>query len=104
MLELTPEAIAAFTAHTWPGNVRELRNTLERAAILCPGDSVGAEFFPFARPGIAAVKIGDPVSIDTIEEQHIKRVLENATSLESAAEVLGIDQATLWRRRKKYGI
>ncbi|HLX61999.1 MAG TPA: sigma-54 dependent transcriptional regulator [Planctomycetota bacterium] len=104
MLSLTPEALAALHSHSWPGNVRELRNTLERAAILCSGETVGAESFPFARGTPSAVKIGDPVSIDTIEEQHIKRLLESTASLEAAAAVLGIDQATLWRRRKKYGI
>jgi NtrC-family two-component system response regulator AlgB len=103
MLTLTADALAALKSHAWPGNVRELRNTLERAAILCPGEKVGLEFFPFTRNLSSSIKIGDPVSIDTIEEQNIKRVLETTPSLEAAAAVLGIDQATLWRRRKKYG-
>jgi small subunit ribosomal protein S1 len=52
----------------------------------------------------AEVKIGDPVSLDKIEESHIRRVLASSKSLQEAAAVLGIDQATLWRRRKEYGI
>ena len=104
VLSLAPDAMAALKSQDWPGNVRELRNTLERAAILCPGELVGAESFPFSQNATSAVKIGDPVSIETIEEQHIKKVLGTTNSLESAASVLGIDQATLWRRRKKYGI
>jgi NtrC-family two-component system response regulator AlgB len=48
--------------------------------------------------------IGDMVPLSTIEELHIRRVLANASSLQEAADVLGIDQATLWRRRKTYGI
>jgi NtrC-family two-component system response regulator AlgB len=48
--------------------------------------------------------IGDPVRLERIEELHIRRILATARSLQEAAEILGIDQATLWRRRKKYGI
>jgi NtrC-family two-component system response regulator AlgB len=55
-------------------------------------------------PRDLTLKIGDPVTIEKIEEQHIRRVLANAKSLQEAAAILGIDQATLWRRRKKYGI
>jgi NtrC-family two-component system response regulator AlgB len=44
------------------------------------------------------------VSLEKIEEAHIRRVLAGAKSLQEAAAVLGIDQATLWRRRKKYGL
>lgn len=103
-LALTPEAIALLKAHSWPGNVRELRNSLERAAILSFGQRIGPEAFPFNTAAPTEAKIGDHVPIDTIEEFHIKRVLQTTPSLETAAAVLGIDQATLWRRRKKYGI
>jgi NtrC-family two-component system response regulator AlgB len=41
---------------------------------------------------------------EKIEEEHIRRVLATAKSIQEAADILGIDQATLWRRRKKYGI
>jgi NtrC-family two-component system response regulator AlgB len=44
------------------------------------------------------------VSLSTIEQHHIRRVIAAATSLQEAADILGIDQATLWRRRKIYGI
>jgi NtrC-family two-component system response regulator AlgB len=47
---------------------------------------------------------GDRVSLEKIEEEHIRRVLATTKSLQEAADILGIDQATLWRRRKKYGI
>jgi len=99
------EALRALTAHNWPGNVRELSNAIERAAILCPTDRIALECLPANLiPGGAEVKIGDPVSLDKIEESHIRRVLANSKSLQEAASVLGIDQATLWRRRKKYGV
>jgi NtrC-family two-component system response regulator AlgB len=99
------EALQALRQYQWPGNVRELSNVIERAAILCRTDQVGLECLPaIIAPGESALKIGDPVSLEKIEEQHIRRVLADAKSLQEAADILGIDQATLWRRRKKYGI
>jgi NtrC-family two-component system response regulator AlgB len=104
-LGFTDEALRALTAYGWPGNLRELSNAVERAAILCPCDRIGLECLPAnLLQGDADVKIGDPVSLDKIEESHIRRVLANTRSLQEAAAVLGIDQATLWRRRKEYGI
>jgi NtrC-family two-component system response regulator AlgB len=104
-LGFTEEALQALRRYRWPGNVRELSNVVERAAILCRSDRVGLESFPAGlSPGESSPRIGDPVPIEKIEEQHIRRVLANTKSLAEAAAVLGIDQATLWRRRKKYGI
>ena len=51
-----------------------------------------------------SVRLGDQVPLERIEEEHIRRVLADARSLQEAADILGIDQATLWRRRKQYGI
>ena len=104
-LGFNDDALRALAAYRWPGNVRELSNAVERAAILCPTDRIGAECLPADLcPGDAEVKIGDPVSLDKVEEAHIRRVLAASRSLQEAASVLGIDQATLWRRRKTYGI
>ncbi len=98
-------ALRTLTAYGWPGNVRELSNTVERAAILCRSDRVGPECLPTNfMPDSAAVRIGDPVSLEKVEEAHVRRVLAATRSLQEAASILGIDQATLWRRRKKYGI
>jgi NtrC-family two-component system response regulator AlgB len=91
--------------HSWPGNLRELRNIIERASILCRSDRIGVEYLPgaFSRAE-AAPTVGDMVSLEKVEEDHIRRVLASTGSLQEAARVLGIDQATLWRRRKQYGI
>ena len=50
------------------------------------------------------VRLGDPFTLDVIEENHIRRILSSSKSLQEAAELLGIDQATLWRKRKQYRI
>jgi NtrC-family two-component system response regulator AlgB len=104
-LGFTAEALEALAAYAWPGNVRELSNAIERAAILCRTDSVGRECLPASLTGAEAeARIGDAVSLEKIEEAHIRSVLGTARSLQEASAILGIDQATLWRRRKKYGI
>jgi NtrC-family two-component system response regulator AlgB len=108
----TERAEQALLAYAWPGNVRELRNAVERAAILCPDARVGPEHLPLgdppggsagAPPGGAA-RVGADVSIAELEEAHIRRVVAASSTLEAAAETLGIDSVTLWRRRKRYGI
>jgi two-component system, NtrC family, response regulator AlgB len=97
-------AKAALRAYAWPGNVREIRNVVERAAILCQGESVGAEHL-MLEPGRSPLPtVGDPIPLEKIEELHIRGVLSTTPSIESAAQILGMDTVTLWRRRKKYGI
>jgi NtrC-family two-component system response regulator AlgB len=99
------DAAAALTAYGWPGNVRELRNVIERAAILCRGDQVLADHLPGNLTAKSTLpQVGDLVTLDALEEAHVRRVLAATQSLEQAAEVLGIDAATLYRRRKRYGI
>jgi NtrC-family two-component system response regulator AlgB len=105
LLSFTEEAQHALAQYSWPGNVRELRNAIERAVILGNGQTLEKSDLPESIiPSATTMKIGDMVSLATIEEQHIRRVMANASSLQDAADVLGIDQATLWRRRKAYGI
>jgi NtrC-family two-component system response regulator AlgB len=102
----TEAARQALQAHTWPGNVRELSNALERASIFCTGPEVGTEHLPdaVAAGDARGPELGDLVSLETIEEHHIRRVLAATTSLQAAADILGIDQATLWRRRKQFDL
>jgi NtrC-family two-component system response regulator AlgB len=101
----TSEALQALKGYRWPGNLRELRNVVERAAILCQSNRVSIECLPENLiPGESGIRLGDRVSLEKIEEEHIRRVLATTKSLQEAADILGVDQATLWRRRKKYGI
>ncbi|MHB8054421.1 MAG: sigma-54-dependent transcriptional regulator [Candidatus Aminicenantales bacterium] len=104
-LGFSDEALSLLRSYPWPGNVRELSNVIERAVILCRGEWIGPELLPPRLvPDEARPQIGDAVSLEKVEEQHIRYVLASTKSLQEAANVLGIDQATLWRRRKKYGI
>jgi NtrC-family two-component system response regulator AlgB len=55
-------------------------------------------------PAPSVPVIGDRVPLAVVEELHIRRIMASAATLQEAADLLGIDQATLWRRRKTYGI
>jgi NtrC-family two-component system response regulator AlgB len=105
LLGFTAAAQAALQHYPWPGNVRELRNVLERAVLLSTGETIGVENMPLhLAPTPTEPKVGDLVSLETIEEMHIRQVLAATKSLEEAARILGMDPVTLWRRRKKYEV
>jgi two-component system, NtrC family, response regulator AlgB len=105
VLGFTTEAAVMLRTYSWPGNVRELRNVIERCAILATGDWIGPELLPTRTEGVESdTAIGSRMSLEQLEEMHIRRVLASTKSLDEACAVLGINAATLWRRRKQYGI
>lgn len=101
----TNEAKQLITSYRWPGNVRELRNAIERSVLLSTGSTIDVNQLPLRIKQTTDEPIaGDLISLEKMEEIHIRRVLTMAPSLEEAARILEIDPTTLWRRRKKYGI
>jgi len=100
------DALRKLKAYRWPGNLRELRNTIERGVILSNGDTITEEFLPDNPPPEVDthVAIGSDVSLEALEEAHIRSVLQQATSLDAAAKILGIDPATLYRKRKRLNL
>jgi NtrC-family two-component system response regulator AlgB len=102
-LRFADDVLPRLCAHQWPGNLRELRNAIERAVILAPGHLVESRLLPGALPAASATPaVGDDVTLDTLERAHISRVLARHPHAEDAARVLGIDPATLWRKRKRW--
>jgi NtrC-family two-component system response regulator AlgB len=101
-IEVSPEALKALRAYRWSGNVRELENVMERAAILAKNGVIELLHLP-EEVRLAAEKPLHALSLEEVEMLHIKRVLQHATDYDEAAQILGIDPATLWRKRKKYG-
>jgi DNA-binding NtrC family response regulator len=98
-------------SYAWPGNVREMRNVLERAAILCGGDTISAMQLPTEITGMTIqvpVAGGGSeviVSLEAMERQYIDRVLaEVGGNKTRAAELLGITRLTLRNKLKQYGI
>jgi NtrC-family two-component system response regulator AlgB len=103
--ELSAAAEARLLAYKWTGNIRELRNAIERAVILWPAQILEPEAFPAqtpAQPRFETPQIGGDFTLEALEREHIIRVLARSATLEEAADILGIDASTLWRRRKKY--
>jgi NtrC-family two-component system response regulator AlgB len=90
--------------YAWPGNLRELRNVIERAVILAPGEKIDLNDLPDTLRGLqpSGAVIGNRVSLEELEREHIMRIIEIAGSMDEAAQILGIDPATLYRKRKRY--
>jgi NtrC-family two-component system response regulator AlgB len=105
-LALSKAVSDAFAAYPWPGNLRELCNVIERAAILAPGDTIELSDLPeqFSGTQQRTTAVGAHVTLDELEAEHIRRVLASSRSLDDAARTLGIDPATLYRKRSKLGL
>ena len=113
--KLSPESLQLLTAYYWPGNVRELQNTLERAAVLADDGIITPALLPAQITGTAKEIISQapdattPKSIDErideVERGLIIEALSRSGGVQvKAAEILGINQRSLWHRIKKLGI
>jgi len=103
VIEISPEAAQALRAYRWSGNVRELENVIERAVLLAQNHLVTLDHLP-EEVRSTLEKPQSALSLEEMEKLHIKRVLQHARDYDEAAQILGIDPATLWRKRKKYGL
>jgi NtrC-family two-component system response regulator AlgB len=100
-LQFSSEALLVLQQYSWPGNLRELRNVIERAAILAEGDWLQPDDLAVLAGAHQEPRIGGPATLAELENEHIRRVLANSRTIEEAANTLGIDPATLYRRKKK---
>jgi len=99
-------AAERLLAYSWPGNVRELQNCIERAVALACFDKIRVDDLPEKVRDFAARRIAldtnDPsqlLPLSEVEERYILRVLEAAGGSKTlAAQVLGIDRRTLYRK------
>lgn len=103
VVDLTPEAMKALRSYRWSGNVRELEHVIERSVLLAQNGMVELAHLP-EEVRIAIEQPGVTRSLEEMEKLHIKRVLQQAKDYDEAARILGIDPATLWRKRKKFGL
>lgn len=102
----SPAASSAFAGYKWPGNLRELRNVIERATILASGETIELCDLPeeFGAPADPTVAVGARVTLDALEAEHLRRIVAQSRNLDDAARTLGIDPATLYRKRQKLGL
>jgi two-component system response regulator HydG len=107
---LTDDALNALVEYPWPGNVRELENALERSIILTSRDLIDVDALPSrvterkAEPLVSTRTPPNP-TLEAVERAYIMWVLQGESGNKSrAAEVLGIDPSTLYRKLARYGV
>ena len=105
---LAPDALDAVMVYEWPGNVRELENALEHAAVLSRGSLIEAVALPERitkrkkEPLVAERSYRNP-TLEVIERAYIMYVLQaEGGNKTRAAEVLGIEPSTLYRKLSRY--
>jgi DNA-binding NtrC family response regulator len=102
-LALNRKALQKLREYPWPGNVRELKHTMERAVILCDGQTLGPN-------DLRLFEGQDPArepsfKLDEVEQRTILAVMEKCRgNLTRAAKMLDISRTTLYAKLKKYGI
>jgi DNA-binding NtrC family response regulator len=105
---ISDEAIEALMTYEFPGNVRELENIIERAVTLSGGDTIELHHLPMdfqersrqvhrPRRGFLTLEENEREYIEWV----LRQVSDNKTK---AAEILGIDRVSLWRKLKRYNI
>lgn len=108
-LNVSPEALAILTAYSWPGNVRELENAIERAVALSNGTQITPDDLPArirASGGAAAIiarSRQERLTMRDLEREYILDTLRHTSGNKSrAAELLGLDRRTLYRKLDEY--
>ena len=110
VIGLSEPAAERLLAYRWPGNVRELRNAMERAVALTRFELLVVEDLPERVRDYQASRLvlegQDPAELPTLEEverRYILHVLDAVNANRTlAAQVLGLDRKTLWRKLQRY--
>jgi len=108
--ELSEETMEVLMVYDWPGNVRELENALERAAVVGRSSLITPDALPervreAPSPRLVEDELPPNPSMEVIERAYIQWVLHaEGGNKTRAAEVLGIDPSTLYRKLNRYGI
>lgn len=110
-LECSNDAMRIMMDYPWPGNVRELENAVEHGIICATGNQVGVESLP---QDIREYRQGDSLNDQDASQERRKgdrfrRNIEAALkqcggNKAKAAQLLGIDRSTLWRRMQKFNM
>lgn len=100
----TDVAYAQLLKYVWPGNVRELENIIERAIILCRGNSIDADDLGLSindhSPNLPSYELENKLSLDDYFVSFVKRFQSEHNETE-LAKLLGISRKNLWERRQR---
>ena len=95
-------ALKVLAEYGWPGNVRELMNVVHRVLLLSKSDRIEPDDLP---PDLTATSVGTGNRLEDIEREHILKVLKEVDGQKrKAAEILGVDPKTLYRKLLSYGV
>jgi len=103
-LEAPREFTQALIDYDWPGNVRELENVIERAVVLCRGNTLSVDDLPehiahASSPSPAVLTFPVGTSLDEVEMRLIRETLKHTRGDKSvAAQLLGISTRTIYRK------
>lgn len=108
VVSFSQEALRKLIAMPWPGNVRELENMIERLVVLTRGNSIEESDIPESEQTSSEHFFGKATSdyptIESLEKRYIQLVLEKTGGKkEKAAQILGINRRTLYRKEREYG-
>jgi DNA-binding NtrC family response regulator len=102
---ITESSLALLIDYAWPGNVRELENIIERAVTLARGEKIMPEDLPATVQGSRGDRrvLDDAAErtlpLQEVEWEYIKKILEKTGGNKyQAAQALGIDRKTLYRK------
>lgn len=102
---ITDRALALLSRAPWPGNVRELENIVSRAVIMESGDSLSEAALPEELKETGQAPVGKDLPLMRLDEMEQfmirKALLATGNNKAQAAQILGIDASTLWRKMKK---
>jgi PAS domain S-box-containing protein len=104
---ITPQTVDKLVKYSWPGNVRELENLIERMMVTAPGDELTEDLLPeiiFAKSYLPqkCMKLKD--AVEQTEKYLLTKAFIKCGSWNQAAELLGVDRATIFRKVAKYGL
>jgi len=107
--EISADVIALLMNYDFPGNVRELENIIERGVALSTGSSIEVVHLPEDLRELSIKTFrrreGKIPSLEDQEMSYINWVLAEVGGNKTlAAQILGIDRVSLWRKLKKYGL
>ncbi len=109
LLDVSSDALAILTAYLWPGNVRELENAIERAVAFARGTMITPDDLPERvrtsgrTSALIARSVEQNMTLRDLEREYIMEVLRRTGGNKSrAAELLGLDRKTLYRRLDEY--